>query len=162
MLFRSPAWAGALGALQASVVKPLLGDKDSMTEAEWAGICAKVAAFDGWAGSKAGASVEKLGLKRVREILAGKSKDPISALIAKDKMLAPEAASIGDVEKLTRINRDLFKLLKNFVNFSDFYARRDKAIFQAGTLYLDQRSCELCVHVNDGGKHAAQIGRAHV
>ena len=64
------------------------------------------------------------------------------------------------MEKLVRLNRDLFQLVNNFVTFRDFYSRSAKAIFQAGTLYLDGRSCELCVHVNDGGKHAAMAGLA--
>jgi hypothetical protein len=41
------------------------------------------------------------------------------------------------------------------VAFKDFYTRQGKAMFQVGTLYLDGRSCELCVAVNDAGKHAA-------
>ena len=156
----NPAWAGALATLQAVVVKPLLGDKASITESEWAALTAKVAAYEAWSGSKAGASVEKLGLARVRDTLAGKSKDAISALITKDKALEPEAAAIGSVEKLARFNRDLFQLVNNFVTFRDFYGRTAKAIFQAGTLYLDGRSCELCVHVTDGGRHAAMAGLA--
>jgi hypothetical protein len=46
------------------------------------------------------------------------------------------------------------------VNFADFYGRKDKAIFQAGTLYLDQRSCDLCLTVDDAGKHATMAGMA--
>lgn len=43
---------------------------------------------------------------------------------------------------------------KNFVSFTDFYTRRDKASFQAGTLYIDGRSCDLCVKVLDPARHA--------
>ena len=39
--------------------------------------------------------------------------------------------------------RDLHPLLLNFVNFQQFYARKSPAIFQVGTLYLDQRAAEL-------------------
>ncbi len=45
------------------------------------------------------------------------------------------------------------------MNFADFYGRTG-AIFQAGTLYLDARSCHLCVEVTDAGKHAALAGLA--
>ena len=51
--------------------------------------------------------------------------------------------------------RDLHRLLQNFVSFTEFYARRGGAVFQAGTLYLDGRSCELCVRVDDANRHAA-------
>jgi hypothetical protein len=54
----------------------------------------------------------------------------------------------------------LKQLLLNFVSFEDFYSRQRKAIFQVGTLYLDGRSCELCVPVADAGKHAALAGLA--
>jgi hypothetical protein len=87
----------------------------------------------------------KLGLTRVRELLTGKAKETITALIARDQALQPESNAIAVVDKLIRYHRDLYKLVNNFVSFRDFYSRRDKAIFQAGTLYLDQRSCELCL-----------------
>jgi len=61
---------------------------------------------------------------------------------------------IAQVEKLVRMKRDLISLLNNFVAFKDFYTRAGKAVFQAGTLYLDARSCDLCIKVEDENKHA--------
>ena len=150
----NPAWANALTQFQAEVVKPLIGDKPALTEADWVTLLGKFAAYDAWAASKAGASVEKLGIKRVREILSSKAKETIAALIAKDKTLEPEFNSIAAVDRLTRYYRDLYKLLNNFVSFRDFYSRKAKGVFQAGTLYLDQRSCELCIRVEDIAKHS--------
>src|SRR5882672_4834337 len=98
----NPAWAGAIATLNAAVIKPLLGDKSSLTEAEWTTVSAKFGAYDAWATGKAGAAVENLGLKRVREILGGKAKDAITALIAKDKALEPESNAIASVDKLAR------------------------------------------------------------
>ena len=156
----NPAWSAGVAALQAQVIKPMLGDKAALTESEWTAICAKFGAFDAWTAGKAGAAVEKLGLKRVRDILASKAKENINALIAKDKALESESNSIASVDRLVRYNRDLHKLCLIFVSFRDFYGRKDKAVFQAGTLYLDQRSCDLCITVADAGKHAAMAGLA--
>ena len=156
----NPAWAGALAALQTAAVKPLLGDKNSITEADWAALNAKLVPFETWATSKVGATVEKLGLKRVREILAGDAKPKIDSLLAKDKALEPEANAIAAVEKLIRFNRDLHTLCVNFVSFKNFYSRKIPAIFQAGRLFLDQRSCDLCLTVEDAGKHAVMAGLA--
>jgi hypothetical protein len=156
----NPAWAGALATLQAAAVKPLLGEKASLTEADWAALVAKLGAFDVWTGSKAGGSVEKIGLKRAREILASKAKETLTALIAKDKAEEGNAAAVVGLNRLVRYHRDLNQLCHNFVSFSDFYGRRNKAIFQAGTLYLDQRSCDLCLTVEDAGKHAAMAALA--
>jgi hypothetical protein len=69
-----------------------------------------------------------------------------------------EGDGVRDLEKLARYVRDLQALANNFVAFRDFYTRQGKANFQIGTLYLDGRSCDLCVAVNDAGKHAALAG----
>jgi hypothetical protein len=156
----NPAWAVALARLQADAVKPLLGEKSALTEADWAALQGKLGGFECWTAGKAGATVEKLGGKRVREILSSKARDQIAALIAKDKAEEGNANAIAAVEKLVRYHRDLALLCANFVNFKDFYDRGEPAIFQAGTLYLDQRSCSLCLTVEDAGKHVAMAALA--
>ena len=73
------------------------------------------------------------------------------------------------LEKLLLLCRDFCTLLRNFVSFQDFYAKRGKAllgrgaedetpwaIFQAGTLVIDQRACNLCLQVSDMAKHNVQ------
>jgi hypothetical protein len=151
----NPAWADTISRFHDEVVKPLLGDTSILTEKEWTSINDKFKGFDAWFSSKPVTTVETLGLERVREILAGETKNGINALIEKDKALESEANAIAAVDRLIRYHRDLYKLLNNFVSFHDFYGRNDKAIFQAGTLYLDHRSCDLCIHVEDMSKHAS-------
>jgi len=157
----NPAWAGALATLHRDAVVPLFGAaKTSLTAAEWADLCGRLAAFEAWQGGKAGGAVEKLGLARVKEILAGNGRAALATLVAQDKALEPEFKAISDVERLVRYHRDLRALLHNFVNFADFYSRDRYAIFQAGTLYLDQRSCNLCITVVDPAKHAVMASLA--
>ena len=156
----NPAWADTVAKFQNDAVKPLLGDKPALTEADWSQLLAKLAPYDGWSAAQAGGSVAKLGRDRVRQILASAAKDTLTKLVAEDKSLEPQFTAIAAVEKLARYNRDLYKLLNNFVSFRDFYGRKDKAIFQAGTLYLDQRSCDLCLTVEDAGRHALLAGLA--
>ena len=154
----NPAWSEAMRAFIAAVVHPLLGPREALTEADWGAITVRFAAFEAWTQAKAGLGVEKLGLKRVRELLAGPARQNIAALIARDKALELEANAMAAVERLARYYRDLRCLLNNFVSFRDFYSHQRKAIFQAGTLYLDQRSCDLCIAVADPAKHAALAG----
>ncbi len=154
----NPAWTGPMAGFVAKVVNPMFDGKAALDESDWAAITRKFAAYEAWTQSKPAVSVEKFGLPRVREVLAGTSRQTITALIAKDKALEPEVNAIAAVERLTRYYRDLYKLVNNFVCFRDFYERQGKAIFQAGTLYLDQRSCDLCITVADGAKHAAMAG----
>lgn len=156
----NPAWQQVMSAFEGLITKPLLNGRTSLTETDWAALNGKFAAYDSWLAAKPVTTVEKLGIKRVRELLAGKTRETLAALIAKDKSLETEANGIANVDKLVHFYRDLFKLLNNFVAFRDFYGRKDKAIFIAGTLYLDQRSCELCLPVEDAAKHATMAGLA--
>ncbi len=156
----NPAWAGVMEKLRIDAVRPLLGDKTALTEADWATLTNKLALYDEWSNTKSGGAVEKLGLPRVREILASKAKDTLTALIAKDKTEEGHAQAVIRLNKLVRYHRDLIQLCHNFVSFRDFYGRKQRAIFQAGTLYLDQRSCDLCLTVEDPSKHAAMAGLA--
>ncbi len=156
----NPAWSAPMAKFEAELVRPVLNGSDSLTEADWAVLSGKLAGYENWLASKPATAVEKLGLPRIRALLASKAKETISALIAKDKALEPESNAIAAVERLIRYHRDLYRLANNFVSFRDFYSRKDKAIFQAGTLYLDQRSCELCIAVADPGKHAIMASLA--
>src|SRR5690606_27306754 len=69
--------------------------------------------------------------------------------------LASASDAIESVEKLIRYHHHLFQLLNNFVSFRDFYTGRAKAVFQAGTLYLDGRSCDFCLRIDDVAQHSA-------
>jgi hypothetical protein len=156
----NPAHAAALATLRDAAVAPLLGARAQLSEADWTAVVAKLAAHAAWVAAKAGAVVESLGEARVRELLASGAKDRLADLLAKDRALEAEVASIENIERLVRYHRDLALLCTNFVNFKDFYDGGEPAVFQAGTLYLDQRACRLCLRVEDGGKHAVMAGLA--
>jgi len=150
----NPAWQARVAELTAQVVTPILGERGVLDAAEWALLCGKFAAFDAWQAEKPLCCAESLGMTRLRELIAGAHKAQIDALIAEDKAVEAEVKAIHAVERLLRYKRDLFVLVNNFVSFRNFYTGREKAIFQVGTLYLDGRSCELTVKVDDVGKHA--------
>lgn len=149
----NPAYGAEIRALATAAVAPLLGAKNSLTEAEWETLGAKIGPYESWLGRKAGAEVEGLGIDRIRALLAGTERKAIDELLAEDLKIAGEMSKLAALVKLARLSRDLLRLLNNFVAFTDFYSRRN-AIFQAGTLYLDSRSCALCVKVDSADKHA--------
>ena len=152
----NPAWESAVGRFRDLVVAPLLGkDRQTLGESDWIALGKRFDAFAAWQAEKAGVAVEKLGIVKVREFLSGNAKTRIGNLIASDKAVQSEVDTIAAVEKAARLFRDMHSLLVNFVSFADFYSRKEKAVFQAGTLYLDSRSCDLCVRVADPGKHGS-------
>lgn len=159
----NPAWAVALEKFASATVTPLLGaSKTSLTQGDWSSLCAKLAAHEAWLAGKGGAALEKLGLPRVRAILASKAKDTIAGLLKQDAALEPENAQINAVDKLIRFYRDLNRLVHNYVNLSDFYDPKRIAMFQVGRLYMDARACELCFHVDDMAKHATLAGASKI
>lgn len=160
----NPAWTKSLRALSEQVVTPLLGPRESLSFADWQAIGTRFDAYEAWLAAKRGSAVEALGHARAREILAADNYAAISQLIAKDKALAPEANATQAVDRLVLYHRDLFSFLNNFVSFRDFYTHKGQAVFQAGTLYLDGRGCELCVKVDDVGAHGtlANLSRIYL
>jgi hypothetical protein len=158
----NPAWRDKIEMLRLHVVSPLLGDKQSISAAEWATLCAKFSAFEAWQNSKPATRASELGIIRLREILASKQQDEINKLIQQDHAVEHEVKAIRSVERLLRYQRDLFRLANNFVSFRDFYSGKEKATFQVGTLYLDGRSCELCVKVDDVNSHATYANSSGV
>ena len=65
------------------------------------------------------------------------------------------------MNRLTHYYRDLRTLLKNFVNFEDFYSPARYGVFQAGVLFLDSRSTELCIRV-DAASPLAAMSKAYI
>ncbi|MEI6801531.1 MAG: hypothetical protein WCK83_00115 [Burkholderiales bacterium] len=87
---------------------------------------------------------------------------PYAAWLASQPDPTAQGEGVRDLEQLARYVRDLQSLANNFVAFRDFYTRQGPATFQVGTLYLDGRSCDLCVAVNDAARHAALATLARI
>ena len=147
----NPAWAAQFNTLMA-IVKPA---EKAITEASWAAIGATFATYNAWKAAKKGAEVESLGIDTVKKLLADDKKQALLTLIAQDAALKEEAESIDMVDKFLHVYRDLYRLLRNFVTFHDFYDKSKKvnAIFQNGRLIIDQRECRMCMEVSDMAKH---------
>lgn len=59
------------------------------------------------------------------------------------------------MERLVHYYLHLHRLLINFVNFSEFYDEEKSAAFQSGSLYIDGRSCHLCIPAGDIEAHSS-------
>lgn len=129
----NPAWAGAVAKVKSLVLDVDYPGKESISEEEWNAILAKV---DGY--TKAVAA----HVKELTDGLNEKAKEV-------HDLLQP-------IEKLLRLTRDFYRLLRNYVMMIDFYDQGQKAIFQAGKLYIDSRCCDLCMKVSDMGTQTLQ------
>ena len=159
----NPAWADALVRLRDLAVVPLLGTEgETLSEMEWRQLNARLSPFEQWQTEKQGQAVERLGMDRIRALLNGPARERILTLIEKDLELAVENAQIEAVEKLIRYQANLNRLIHNFVNLSDFYDPRRDEIFRTGRLYLDGRSCDLCLPVDDIARHSAMAASSRI
>ncbi len=151
----NPAWESAFAALKQLVFDVDFPHAKTISEAEWQQVADKFAPYIAWKAAKKGDAVEPLGLDAVTKLLKQDKKADLLALVENDKAFEGDADAIELVDKLLHLCRDFYTLLRNFVTFADFYVRdtNKKAIFQAGTLYIDQRSCDLCLKVADMGRH---------
>ena len=150
----NPAWAGQFKVLEGVAIPA--GQK-TLSEEEWAAIGTQFAAYTAWKASKAGVSVEDLTIATVNELLKQDKKQALLDLVAKDAAYKEDADNIEMVDKFLHIYRDFYRLLKNFITFHDFYNKDKKvgAIFQSGTLIIDQRACRFCMKVENMAAHNA-------
>ena len=148
----NPAWAASFATLTILAVPEEVAAVD---EPLWNEIGAKLAPYIAWKAAKAGAAVESLGLEAVNSFLSADRKQALLDLVAKDLALKEEAENIDNVDKFLHVYRDFYRLLKNFVTLEDFYSKDKnvKAVFQSGTLIIDQRACRFCMNVADMAKH---------
>lgn len=155
----NPAWAAQFELVKAVAVADGL---KVITEADWAAIGAKFAAYSAWKSAKAGAAVESLGLDAIKAFIKQDKKAELLEIVAKDAALKEESDNIEMVNKFLHILRDFYRLLRNFVTLQDFYEKDKKtnAIFQVGRLIIDQRECRFCMNVADMGQHTAMAAKS--
>jgi hypothetical protein len=153
----NPAWENAVSLFKTQVVDVMFNSKQEINEKEWLTVVAKFESYEAWSAEEVGTIVASLGEEKIAFALNAETKETLQKLIALDLELADEAEAMAELDRLVRYHRDLLKLLRNFVTFFDFYTAGIKAVFQAGTLYIDQRSCDLCIRVNDMDRHNSMV-----
>ena len=127
----NPKWAGAIATFATAVVEPVLG-KEAAEE---------LTRLE-WAAIKA-----KFAPYRAWQA-------------AKPVMAADTKAQLEDQERLLRYKLNLVSFLRNYVNQADLYDPACEAMFQMGTLYIAERACSLCFHVDNEAAHAALAERS--
>lgn len=156
----NPAWAAALQTLREQAVQPVFGEAlSALTEAQWDQLKTMLAHCQQWLAECPATPLGAIGEAEVQQLLASGLKDALMQLLDQDDAEKEHAVQAMALEKLIRLQRDLLPLLNNFVSFSSFY-RREGAAFQAGTLFLDGRSCDLTVEVADAAAHSVLAAMA--
>jgi hypothetical protein len=152
----NPAWSARIEGFARAVVKPILGARKQLSPDDLETIADRLAPYHVWRDARPATKVDALADDWIARLAGPELRKQLEQLIASDAALADEYAQLSAVRKAVHLQRDFGRILRNFVNFSDFYSRQD-GVFQAGVLYLDARALRLCVTVADAGKHGPQI-----
>ncbi len=162
----NPAWQDKVNRF-VRLAGPLLRDTAALTRADWQSVQERLAPFAQATAAKPAVTipasvtvqptkaVEDLGEERIDAILASDLPAKFARLADEDLNGPAASTDIANLERLVLYYLHLHRLLVNFVNFSEFYAHDRKAAFQSGSLYIDGRSCHLCLPVTDVDSHAA-------
>ena len=160
----NPAWRKDLTRFF-QLTEPLRAQAEALTRDDWRNIQNDFSAYASALNSRPAPvrpeveyaptiSVEELGAERVQQILDGDLPDRLQELLARDDSAPGASTEVAALERLVLYYRHLYHFLMNFVSFYDFYTDHD-ATFQTGTLFLDGRSCGLCLPVDDVTRHSA-------
>ena len=158
----NPAWQADILALYETAIKPKWGEIEHLTAAQWQELLDQAQAYFTWQSEQPKVAV--LDHFTVAEVLAIDSQQKQSQLlelIATDLEVSEAAEGWVNLDKLLNMQQHLVPLLRNFVSFADFYGRKEKAIFQAGRLFIDGKSCDLVVEVNDVKAHSAIASKSN-
>lgn len=160
----NPIWRDKITRL-AELIQPFLADKHQLTREDWLNIQKLLTPYSMAVESKPALvsvnvtiqpkiTIDKLGSKRINEILGSDLFEQFEQLSEKDSKTPAAAADVADIEKLISFHNNLYRLLMNFVTFEDFFdLDTRRAAFQSGRLFIDGRCCLLCIPVNDISKH---------
>ena len=151
----NPAWAARIATFADAAVHPILGARPTLAAADLRAITDRLAAYTAWTADKPTTKADNLEPAWLERLADPTLREKLIELIGQDTALAGEYDQITSVSKAVRLQRDFGRLLRNFVNFSEFYGGARDGVFQAGTLYLDARALHLCVEVGDVPKHAS-------
>jgi len=151
----NPAWAAEIVELRDSLL-PALSDSstEALEESVWNALKTRLASLRDWQSARPATPAALPDATTLEHWSNAGVEARLLALVESDLALADEAAGVDEVRQLVLYVRDLAQFANNFVSFREFYTRQGLAVFQSGTLYLDGRSCELVVAVEDVAKHA--------
>lgn len=121
----NPAWAGELSAFRRDLAEPLLGrGLAELDAASWQDLRARLEPCSAWMERKPTTPLDGLALARIAALDLAAARAALYAAIDEDERAAAQNERFAQVERLVRYQRDLVRLLNNFVSFPEFYAGR--------------------------------------
>lgn len=150
----NPAWRDKIDTFKHRVVTPLYGASEILSDSMWRETKERFVKYESWIQKMPSGALVEAGPARIGDILDGEVISKIRELISADLVVKPSIDALKMIEDLLILLESFLPFVRNFVSFSDFYTGQGKGVFQAGSLYLDGRCCDLCVWVDDVDSHS--------
>jgi len=156
----NPAWRHELARFSRDALQGFLQlDTQELRYEDWLELKRRLAPYRGWKQRQPDNRVRDWDKNLLRGWSQASVVQSLEQLMTLDEAVAKEYDDVNCVHKLLLYTRDLARILRNFVNFSDFY-RSQGAMFQVGTLLIDGRATQLCIEVTNPTKHASMASLA--
>lgn len=152
----NPAYQDPMRTLRQRVLEPVGQPGDQpLDEPTWRTVERTFAAHEQWLNAKVGTAVAPLGEATLRDYLDPRYADGVRDLIQQSRQAGQRMAGLRLLEQAAMYQRDLMRLVNNFVSFPDLYDPARRALFDAGDLIMDGRRFNLAVPVQQRAEHAS-------
>ena len=137
-----------------SLIKEVEGCETCIDLGSWEKLKAAFDSYGAWADAQPLAGKALPSPEVLDVILQDSTLDVLRSFLVADEAMAPHAKALGELRSIALVKRDFLRILKNFVNFDDFYLQK-KGLFRSGHLYLDGREMSLCLDVHNPAAHGS-------
>lgn len=151
----NPYFGKKIEELTEKVIKPLLGEKVQKLNKELFHTLQKTfRPFVQWTDRMPEVHVDILDTETVQKYLDNPSYHQIlEKLIEKSHKTAFVLDNLNELERLLLYQAYMLPLVNSFVSFPKLYNSQERALFEEGTLVMDERHFTLAVKVNDRKHH---------
>lgn len=152
----NPLYADSMGKLAMEVLPRALDSIDKpyrlLSRADWARVRALFAPYRDWQSRKP-TDAPAVPSDRLKLITTSDQVTRLHDVLKRDQQVADDLQQWSNLEKLILLQRWFKELVNNFVSFPTLFTPGERALFNAGSLVIDGRELNFCVHVEDRGAH---------
>ncbi|MCP4177730.1 MAG: hypothetical protein GY756_08185 [bacterium] len=137
------------------LISQLSFDKESriLDESKWLKVSSSLIKYKTWFEENPCHKLDKIDYPNLVVYSNLKYTKNVEKIIALSDSTAKQLNNIRLVEKLVLFQKYILQFVNNFVSFPILYDPELKALFERGSLIIDGRQMNLCIHVEDINNH---------
>jgi len=149
----NPEWEEKLDRFRRKVLERWRPGLSQLGQKQWRELKRRMGEYRRWRESCPAPELMAVPEERLMAYLEGKMDELLLPYFREGKSRAIDLEGLRKAEKLVLYQRDLLRLVNNFVSFPDLYDPTRRALFEEGELVMDGRVFRLAVGVRDRARH---------